>query len=184
MSAIELLLVLLFAVPTTRSAQQVSEADLASRRRPPSCSQSVGKKGESEELDVSAILWRTHSNTERYFGKPTKVSAPTNPIEGWLFYYKNGNSTVGTKNQVLQVNYRFKIKPRDWRDALKRMGISPTAEPVLLGPTTSYTWASKGTKPAPLQLCGTNLNLVILYRDLSEITVMVTQNMAESEGGK
>jgi hypothetical protein len=80
MSAIELLLVLLFAVPATRSAQQVSEADLASRRRPPNCSQSVGKKGESEELDVSVILWRTHSNTEDTLGNQLRLAPPRTPL--------------------------------------------------------------------------------------------------------
>jgi hypothetical protein len=138
-----------------------------------SCRQNAPTENEKGqlEIDIASILWLPHSNAQRYFGRPVKTSPPSYVGEGWEFDYKDGNSTVGTRNQVLQINYKYKTKPSNWRDALAKVGIAPTADPFLLGPTTSYTWAAVGSKPAPLKLCGKTLELVILFRDLSEITV-------------
>lgn len=146
-----------------------------------SCHQNALTESEKTqlEIDFASILWSSHLSAERYFGKPIKTSPPSYPGEGWEYDYKGGDSTVGTKKQVLQINYKYKVRPSNWKEALIKIGIAPTAKPFILGPNTSYSWASGGTNPAPLTLCGTTLEVVILFQDLSEITVIARQDMSQ-----
>jgi hypothetical protein len=146
-----------------------------------SCRQNALPENEKAhlEVDIASILWLPHPNAQRYFGRLVKTSPPSYLGEGWEFDYKDGNSTAGTKRQVLLIHYRYKTKPLSWRDALTKVGIAPMAEPFDLGGSTSYIWAAGGSKPGPLRLCGMTLELVTLFRDLSEITVVAQKDMSE-----
>ena len=130
------------------------------------------KKESAVEIDVGKILWRSHSNAEKYFGKPIKTLPPRIPVEGWEYQYVGGNATVGTKQQVLLVGYRYKMKPKNYKDALQKVGL-PTDVPApvdFFG--RSYMWSAVGTiERRPIKFKGRTLNRVILAKDFSEITI-------------
>ncbi len=128
------------------------------------------EKSPTAEIDVGKILWKSHANTELYFGKTIKVLPPRIPAEGWEYQYKGGNGTVGTKDQVLLVGYRYKKKPKDWKEALRKVELPTSVPPVDAG--TSYIWSAVGTiERHPIRFKGRTLNRVVLAKDFSEILI-------------
>ena len=127
------------------------------------------RKGNSTEIDVAKILWHSHADAEHFFGKPSKILRPRIPAEGWEYQYRNGNGTVGTEKEVLLVLYRFKDKPKDYKEALQKVGLPTDVPPVDFD--TSYLWLSQGLVKRPIRVKGRVLNRVILAKDYSEITI-------------
>ena len=122
------------------------------------------------EIDVGKILWKSHSNAQQFFGKPVTILRPRIPAEGWEYQYAGGNATVGSRQRVLLVGYRYKKTPKNWQEALEKVGLPTDIPPVDLG--TSYVWSSVGTtERRPIKVGGKVLNRVILPKDMSEITV-------------
>ncbi len=121
------------------------------------------------EIDASKILWHSHLNASKYFGKPIKILKPRIAAEGWDYEYRRGSGTVGTRSEVLLFTYRYKNTPASVKEALKMVGLPTDTPPMDLG--TSYIWNSSGTLRRPMYLNGKKLNRVILAKDLSEISV-------------
>lgn len=133
------------------------------------------RKTRRVEMDMRLLLWKSPKDAEKYLGKIVRTSPPRIPAEGWLYEYASGNSGVGSKSQILRIEYRFKQKPKNWREALEKVGLPTDTPPADFGGETSYIWSSGGVRPRPIYLNGRKLEMVVLFRDLSRILVVAKQ---------
>ncbi|MBI4165796.1 MAG: hypothetical protein HY508_08695 [Acidobacteria bacterium] len=126
-------------------------------------------QAEDTEIDVGKILWQPRSNEVKYLGKVLKVLPPRVPGEGWEYQYARGNGTVGTKKQTLLLPYKYKEKPRGWQEALRKVGLPASVQPLDFD--TSLLWPASGNTQQPISFQGKVLNRVTLAKDFSEITI-------------
>ena len=121
------------------------------------------------EIDAGRILWQAHKNTEKYLGRPVKILPPRIPAEGWEYQYRDGSGTVGSKQRVLSLVYRYKNRPKDIKEALRKVGLPTGTPPLDFG--TSFIWPARGFTTRPFRFKGKTLNRVILAKDFSEIEI-------------
>lgn len=131
------------------------------------------------ELDIANILLRPQSEAVRYFGRARKVLPPTEPGDWeWEYEYSGQNSTWGTKSRTLGLQYIFKIAPKDYDEALCKVGLSAEGPP---SPVFRFTWRSRwgaGILPPPqgigsgiVTFRGVALDQVTISEDLRQIGI-------------
>ena len=113
------------------------------------------------ELDVRKIALKSKSVVEGILGQPLKSLGGGQYDYPWGFVvYRNGRLT--------DVDYTFRQRPRSVAEALARVGLQKTSEPVE-GPFSYYWNSSTG----PLVCCGFEFDNVVILKDLSDIAIGV-----------
>lgn len=121
------------------------------------------------EFNIANILFKPRSVAVKYFGKIRKVLPPTNPGEDWEYDYSGGNSTFGTKNRTLGLQYTFRRPPKDYSEALCRVGLSADGPPSPLFPT--FVWGAHVADGGVVRFQDTALDQVIVSKDLTHVAV-------------
>jgi hypothetical protein len=126
------------------------------------------------EIDISRIALARKDAVEKLLGRPNDDRDPSSDFEGysWGFAaYESGRLT--------QVDYEYRNRPLNVRQALERVGLKKTSEPRKT--SLSYFWNST---TGPLICCGFEFDNVVLLSDFSRISVGVKRRMSSPGNGE
>lgn len=119
------------------------------------------------EIDIPRIALAHRSAVEKVLGKPDDDSDPSKDFEGYSWGF-----VAYEKDRLVSIDYSYKTKPRDVKEALEKVGLKLVSHPRK-GPL-SYFWNSS---TGPLMCCGFEFDNIVLLSDFSEISVGIKRKV-------
>ena len=133
----------------------------------------------TKELDIPSIALLLESDAEKILGPPASTipSTTSKRYEWGSVAYANG--------RLVEVNYSYKERPSNLREALDKAGLRQTSSPIK--GRRSYFW---NTKTRSFVCCGFTFESVLIRRDFSAISVRIigrsslpNPNQSSASGG-
>jgi len=121
------------------------------------------------EIDVRKLALQRRIAVEKILGRPDADSDPSPDVEGYSWGF-----VVYEHGFLSQIDYEFKQRPSNTREALEKVGLRENTKPRH-GPLSYYWNSSTG----PLICCGFEFDNIVISDDLSGISVGVRKRVTD-----